>query len=81
MEEVPGPALLPYSLNIYYGTQTGTAKIFAEQLASDAKGRGIEVATFDLKECDPEDTLTLEVREREVIGVSNIFLSSLFIVP
>ena len=50
-----------HSLNIYYGTQTGTAKVFAERLAVTAEARGIVVAVCDLKDCDPEDTLTQEV--------------------
>lgn len=58
VEEVP----CTYSLNVYYGTQTGTAGVFAKQLASAAKDSGIQAAIFDLKECDPEDTLAQEVR-------------------
>ena len=51
----------PHSLRILYGTQTGTASRFAESLAADAKSRGVSVIISDLKDCDPEDTLTLEV--------------------
>lgn len=67
VEEVPISALSTYSLNIYYGTQTGTAKLFAEQLALAAKTRGIEVAMGDLKDSDPEDTLTQEVRQYNMV--------------
>lgn len=59
VEEIP----CRYSLGIYYGSQTGTAKQFAEQLAGDARARGIEVAVCNLKDSDPEDTLTHEVRQ------------------
>lgn len=52
-----------HSLNIYYGTQTGTAEVFAKQLASTAEARGVTVAVYDLKDCDPEDTLTQEVSQ------------------
>lgn len=61
IEEVSGVRLQSYSLSIYYGTQTGTGKLFAEQLASVARSRGVETTVSDLKECDPEDTLTQEV--------------------
>ena len=60
VEDVPGTA---YSLRVYYGSQTGTGKLFAEQLASAAVARGIETGVFDLKDSDPEDTLTQEVRK------------------
>jgi tRNA wybutosine-synthesizing protein 1 len=58
-----------HSLKIYYGTQTGTAKVFADKLAAAAETRGIAVAVNDLKDCDPEDTLTQEVR-----GIGNALL-------
>ena len=60
---MPVPASLQArSLNVYYGTQTGTATLFAERLATVARARGIETTLSDLKDCDPEDTLTHEVR-------------------
>ena len=62
MEEIPAPPLQTYSLSIYYGTQTGTAKQFSQQLARAAEARGITTSVCDLKDCDPEDTLTQEVR-------------------
>ena len=50
-----------HSLKVFYGTQTGTAKQFAEQLASEATEKGLTASVFNLKDCDPEDTLTHEV--------------------
>ncbi len=67
-----------YSLRIYYGSQTGTGKLFAEQLASTATASGIKADVFDLKECDPEDTLTQEVRKFP--HVSTCFLVEGYIV-
>lgn len=61
VEDVPGATPRTLSLNIYYGTQTGTGEVFARQLAAAARDKGVRVTTFDLKECDPEDTLTQEV--------------------
>ena len=63
MEDVPLPR---YSLKVYYGSQMGTGKVFAQQLASSATAEGIEATVLDLKDCDPEDTLTQEVRNIRV---------------
>ena len=65
------------TLNVYYGTQTGTAKEFAKQLAIVAKDSGVKAAVFDLKECDPEDTLTQEVR---VVKVADLWVHDLLLV-
>ena len=51
----------PHQLKVFYGTQTGTAKVFAEQLALEAERKGIKVGVADLKDCDPEDCLTQQV--------------------
>lgn len=58
---VPATVLHPYALRVLYGSQTGTARKFAEQLVSQAKAAGVQVILADLKDCDPEDTLTHEV--------------------
>lgn len=70
MEDLQAPVLHTYSLNIYYGTQTGTAKLFAEQLANAARIRGIAVAVGNLKDLDPEDTLTQEVETGNGCGTT-----------
>jgi sulfite reductase alpha subunit-like flavoprotein len=51
----------PHRLRIFYGTQTGTAKLFAERLSGEAEKRGITVTLADLKDCDPEECLTQQV--------------------
>lgn len=56
-----GSTLRTYTLKLFYGTQTGSAKRFAEQLATLARNNGVNVSVADLKDCDPEDTLTHEV--------------------
>lgn len=62
VEDVP-TVLHPYALRVLYGSQTGTAKKFAERIASQAKAAGVDVTLVaDIKDCDPEDTLTHEVR-------------------
>ena len=74
MEEIPAPPLQTYSLSIYYGTQTGTAKQFSQQLARAAEARGITTSVCDLKDCDPEDTLTQEVRREGGRGGGDVKL-------
>ena len=51
----------PRVLKVFYATQTGSAKAFAEQLAGEARVAGVQTSLADLKDCDPEDTLTQEV--------------------
>ena len=52
----------PHQLKIFYGTQTGTAKLLAEQLMGEAEMRGqITVNLTDLKDCDPKECLTQQV--------------------
>jgi len=55
-----------HTLSVLYGTQTGVSKKFAGDLVSMAEAAGICVTMADLKDCDPEDTLT-----QEVSGVSD----------
>lgn len=80
VEEIPAPPLQTYSLGIYYGTQTGTAKQFAQQLARAAEARGITTSVCDLKDCDPEDTLTQEVRREGGRGECLLHSASLCLV-
>ncbi|XP_067680903.1 S-adenosyl-L-methionine-dependent tRNA 4-demethylwyosine synthase TYW1-like isoform X2 [Haliotis asinina] len=47
-------------LKIFYGTQTGNAKKFAEVLAADIEDKGYQTSTVDLKTYDPEDDLSEE---------------------
>jgi len=42
-------------LKVFFGSQTGTSKLWAETLARDAKSRGMLVTTKDLASSDPED--------------------------
>ena len=49
------------TLRVLYGTQTGVGKKFAADLVGLAEAAGIRVTMTDLKDCDPEDTLTQEV--------------------
>lgn len=53
--------LCSYKLNVFYGTQTGTAKLFANELASEVEQQGVTVSVSDLKDCDPEECLVQEV--------------------
>ena len=49
------------SLKVFYGTQTGTAKKFAAELAEEARTRNVSAEITDLKDYDPEDRLNEEV--------------------
>ena len=60
----------PHQLRIFYGTQTSTANLFAEQLSGEAKRRGIAVSLADLKDCDPEECLTQQVLIRSCENVN-----------
>ncbi|KAI8507493.1 S-adenosyl-L-methionine-dependent tRNA 4-demethylwyosine synthase [Branchiostoma belcheri] len=56
-QDIPTP-----HLRIFYGTQTGTAKHFAELLQTEAQDRGLTCGVTDLaKVTDPEDTFTEEM--------------------
>ncbi|XP_035690787.1 S-adenosyl-L-methionine-dependent tRNA 4-demethylwyosine synthase TYW1-like isoform X2 [Branchiostoma floridae] len=59
--------ILPPHLRIFYGTQTGTAKHFAELLHTAAQDRGLTSGVKDLaKVTDPEDTFTEEMEAGSV---------------
>nr|KAG5707049.1 hypothetical protein BaRGS_019654 [Batillaria attramentaria] len=47
-------------LKIFFGTQTGTSKALAQRLALEVKDKGYEVVVTDLKNYDPEDSLSAE---------------------
>ncbi|XP_064391426.1 S-adenosyl-L-methionine-dependent tRNA 4-demethylwyosine synthase TYW1-like [Halichondria panicea] len=59
----------PHTLKVFYGTQAGTSKSFAEQLVEKASSRGVSVTIADLKDCDPDDTLTHECCDPHVVCV------------
>uniref|UniRef100_A0A673HHX6 Flavodoxin-like domain-containing protein n=1 Tax=Sinocyclocheilus rhinocerous TaxID=307959 RepID=A0A673HHX6_9TELE len=48
-------------VKVLYGSQTGTAKGFAKELAGDISAQGIQCEVIDMKEYDPEDRLAEEV--------------------
>lgn len=64
----------PHRLRIFYGTQTGTTKLFAEQLSGEAEERGITVNLADLKDCDPEECLTQQVSIRTYYGKGGLIV-------
>lgn len=49
-------------LNIWYGSETGNARRVAEQLADDARGRGLSVALSSLADVRPRD-----IRKQELL--------------
>ena len=55
------------TVRIFFATQTGNARQFAESLSSDLSTRpGFDCHVIDLKDCsDPEDTLTQAVRKHD----------------
>nr|ACQ57873.1 tRNA wybutosine-synthesizing protein 1 homolog [Anoplopoma fimbria] len=48
-------------VKIFYGSQTGTAKGFAEELSEEVKMLGIPAEVIDIKDYDPDDQLADEV--------------------
>ncbi|XP_076472908.1 S-adenosyl-L-methionine-dependent tRNA 4-demethylwyosine synthase TYW1-like [Babylonia areolata] len=62
-------------LKVFYGTQTGTSKRLAEQLAEEVKGQGYMVEVVNLKDYDPEDRLSHEAEDLYVC----IFIISTYV--
>ncbi|XP_016304501.1 S-adenosyl-L-methionine-dependent tRNA 4-demethylwyosine synthase-like [Sinocyclocheilus anshuiensis] len=53
-------------VKVFYGSQTGTAKGFAKELAGDVSAQGIQCDIIDMKEYDPEDRLTEECTSKMI---------------
>ncbi|XP_016393454.1 S-adenosyl-L-methionine-dependent tRNA 4-demethylwyosine synthase [Sinocyclocheilus rhinocerous] len=53
-------------VKVFYGSQTGTAKGFAKELAGDVSAQGIQCEVIDMKEYDPEDRLTEECTSKMI---------------
>ncbi|XP_039526483.1 S-adenosyl-L-methionine-dependent tRNA 4-demethylwyosine synthase TYW1 isoform X2 [Pimephales promelas] len=47
-------------VKVFYGSQTGTAKGFAKELAEDVSTQGIQCEVIDVKDYDPDDRLAEE---------------------
>ncbi|KAF4103996.1 S-adenosyl-L-methionine-dependent tRNA 4-demethylwyosine synthase TYW1 [Onychostoma macrolepis] len=53
-------------VKVFYGSQTGTAKGFAKELAGDVVAQGIQCEVIDMKEYDPEDRLAEECTSKMI---------------
>lgn len=53
-------------VKVFYGSQTGTAKGFAKELAGDVSAQGIQCEVIDMKEYDPEDRLAEECTSKMI---------------
>ncbi|XP_043910140.1 S-adenosyl-L-methionine-dependent tRNA 4-demethylwyosine synthase TYW1-like [Protopterus annectens] len=53
-------------VKIFYGSQTGTAKAFAQALAIDVASLDVPVETIDLKSYDPDDNLVEETNSKNI---------------
>ncbi|XP_073688928.1 S-adenosyl-L-methionine-dependent tRNA 4-demethylwyosine synthase TYW1-like, partial [Garra rufa] len=53
-------------VKVFYGSQTGTAKGFANELAEDISAQGIQCEVVDMKEYDPEDGLAEECTSKMI---------------
>uniref|UniRef100_A0A8B9K0C2 S-adenosyl-L-methionine-dependent tRNA 4-demethylwyosine synthase TYW1 n=1 Tax=Astyanax mexicanus TaxID=7994 RepID=A0A8B9K0C2_ASTMX len=53
-------------VRIFYGSQTGTAKGFARELADDARATGFHSEVFDMKDYDPDDRLSDECTSKMI---------------
>ncbi|XP_007248719.2 S-adenosyl-L-methionine-dependent tRNA 4-demethylwyosine synthase TYW1 isoform X3 [Astyanax mexicanus] len=53
-------------VRIFYGSQTGTAKGFARELADDARAAGFHSEVFDMKDYDPDDRLSDECTSKMI---------------
>ncbi|XP_053310887.1 S-adenosyl-L-methionine-dependent tRNA 4-demethylwyosine synthase TYW1-like [Spea bombifrons] len=53
-------------VKIFYGSQTGTAKVFSKLLAEDITNLGIPVEVINMKEYDPDDHLVDETNSKSI---------------
>ncbi|XP_058489439.1 S-adenosyl-L-methionine-dependent tRNA 4-demethylwyosine synthase TYW1 [Solea solea] len=53
-------------VKIFYGSQTGTAKGFAQELSEEVKTLGIPADLIDMKDYDPDDQLADECTNKSV---------------
>ncbi|KAK7171624.1 hypothetical protein R3I93_004049 [Phoxinus phoxinus] len=53
-------------VKVFYGSQTGTAKGFAKELAEDVSTQGIQCEVIDMKEYDPDDRLAEECTSKMI---------------
>uniref|UniRef100_A0A8C1PZL6 S-adenosyl-L-methionine-dependent tRNA 4-demethylwyosine synthase TYW1 n=1 Tax=Cyprinus carpio TaxID=7962 RepID=A0A8C1PZL6_CYPCA len=53
-------------VKVFYGSQTGTGKGFAKELAGDVIAQGIQCEVMDMKEYDPEDRLAEECTSKMI---------------
>ncbi|XP_035390138.1 S-adenosyl-L-methionine-dependent tRNA 4-demethylwyosine synthase TYW1 [Electrophorus electricus] len=53
-------------LRIFYGSQTGTAKGFARELADDVQNLGFQSEVIDMKDYDPEDRISDECTSKRI---------------
>uniref|UniRef100_A0A3Q4HWX5 tRNA-yW synthesizing protein 1 homolog (S. cerevisiae) n=1 Tax=Neolamprologus brichardi TaxID=32507 RepID=A0A3Q4HWX5_NEOBR len=51
-------------VKIFYGSQTGTAKGFANELSEEVKSLGLPAEVIDMKDYDPDDQLADEDEKR-----------------
>ncbi|XP_025091958.1 S-adenosyl-L-methionine-dependent tRNA 4-demethylwyosine synthase-like [Pomacea canaliculata] len=68
------PSRRKRKLKIFYGTQTGKSKAFAQRLAAEVKAYGYNVELVDMKTYDPEENLA----EEAVDGSVCVFLVSTY---
>uniref|UniRef100_UPI0037E747AA S-adenosyl-L-methionine-dependent tRNA 4-demethylwyosine synthase TYW1 n=1 Tax=Semicossyphus pulcher TaxID=241346 RepID=UPI0037E747AA len=54
------------TVKIFYGSQTGTAKGFANELSEEVKALGIPAEVIDMKDYDPDDQLADECTNKSV---------------
>ncbi|XP_031719332.1 S-adenosyl-L-methionine-dependent tRNA 4-demethylwyosine synthase TYW1 isoform X1 [Anarrhichthys ocellatus] len=54
------------AVKIFYGSQTGTAKGFAEELSEEVKTMGLTAEVIDIKDYDPDDQLADECTNKSV---------------
>ncbi|XP_073347734.1 S-adenosyl-L-methionine-dependent tRNA 4-demethylwyosine synthase TYW1 [Pagrus major] len=53
-------------VKIFYGSQTGTAKGFAQELSEEVKTLGLPAEVIDMKDYDPDDQLADECSNKSV---------------